>query len=99
MCLGHTRFLLLRVLGCRREMQLVARLVLGSGLHMAPHIGQTCPDRKNLGQNILNGLHHVIEDLVGNQIFASHQNVDPTAALWQPEIGRTQWLPGLGPLN
>jgi hypothetical protein len=52
-----------------------------------------------LGQNILNGLHHVIEDLVGNQIFASHQNVDPTAALWQPEIGRTQWLPGLGPLN
>ena len=50
-------------------------------------------------QNILNGLHHVIENLVGNQIFASHQNVDPTAALWQPEIGRTQWLPGLGPLN
>ena len=63
MCLGHTRFLLLRVLGCRREMQLVARLVLGRDLHMAPHIGQTCPDRKNLGQNILNGLHHVIEDL------------------------------------
>ena len=101
MCLGHTIFFLLRVFPLRRSMQLLAvpLLVLGCDLYMAPRIGQTCPDRKNLGQNIVNGHRHLIEDLVGNQILASHQKLDPTAALWQPEIYGTQWLPGLASLN
>ena len=53
---------------------------------MARHISQTCPDKKQIGQNIPNGGHNVVEDFLGNQIFANHRNVDPTADLWQLEI-------------